>query len=87
MLREEREGIIEGLGPNRCFTRGIMLGLFSLQGLQLVTPDVLQVWDWPIWLRAVVGVASLVLALHYLMQHRGYSLMNALSHSPRIERK
>lgn len=75
----KHDQIDEKLSPIASFCRGVLVGVLGLQALQLLTPDLLMVHDWPIWLRAVVGVVVLLGAVNYLMAQRGFMLMRRMA--------
>lgn len=54
----------------RAFIRGVIAGSCLLQGLQLLTPDLLMVHLWPTWARAAAGVAFTFFGLTYVMGQR-----------------
>jgi hypothetical protein len=54
----------------RAFIRGVIAGVCLLQGLQLLTPDLMMVHEWPIWTRTWVGVVFTGMGLVYVFGQR-----------------
>lgn len=67
------------LDPIHSFSRGALVGVCALQGLQLVTPDLMMVHAWPWWLRGIVGAVFLLMAANYVLRQRGLMLMQQMA--------
>jgi len=50
----------------RAFIRGVIAGVCLLQGLQLLTPDLLMVHLWPMGARLAAGIVFASLGLLYI---------------------
>ncbi len=67
------------LTPAACFYRGTIVGLCALQGLQLWTPEIIDIYALPLWARMVAGSVFVLMAANYLIMQRGFMLIDRVS--------
>jgi cytochrome c biogenesis protein CcdA len=79
VLAKEREMIATKLNPHATFIRGIQVGALVIGGINTMIPGQFGVADWPLWIRLLAGVALIVLAIHFLLEQRGYMIIKRIS--------
>lgn len=75
----EREMIAASLSPMATFIRGVQVGALMIGGVNTIFPGQFGVVDWPLWLRAVLGSACILMAVHFLLQQRGFMIAKRIS--------
>jgi hypothetical protein len=78
-LAGERTLIALKLDPLSTFIRGVQVGALVIGGVNTIFPGQFGVVDWPLWLRAVLGGACVLLAIHFLLEQRGYMIARRIS--------
>lgn len=78
-LAKERELIATKLHPHATFLRGIQVGALVIGGINTMIPGQFGVADWPLWIRLLAGVALIALAIHFLLEQRGYMIIKRIS--------
>lgn len=76
---DEHKLIAEKLSPLASFCRGLQVGALAVGGVNTIVPGQFGVADWPLWLRAVIGGAFLLLAVNYLLAQRGFMVAKRIS--------
>ena len=75
----ERALIALKLDPVITFYRGVQVGALMIGGVNTIIPGQFGVIDWPLWLRAVLGGAFILLAVHFLLAQRGFMIARRIS--------
>ena len=78
-MQEERMKIDAKLAPISCFTRGVQVGALTIGAVNTMIPGQFGVIDWPMWLRLLIGVVFLLLAVNYLLAQRGFMVAKRIS--------
>ena len=78
-LKREKLLIALKLDPLATFIRGVQVGALMIGGVNTIFPGQFGVVDWPLWLRAVLGSACILMAVHFLLQQRGFMIARRIS--------
>lgn len=78
-MQQERAKIDAKLAPISCFTRGIHVGALTVGAVNTMIPGQFGVIDWPLWLRLLIGIVFLLLAVNYLLAQRGFMIAKRIS--------
>jgi len=74
-LDHELREIEDMVDPLPSFARGVQFGGLTVGALNTMAPGMFGVADWPQPVRMIVGLAFILLAVHFLIRQRGF--MNA----------
>ena len=75
----ERALIALKLDPMSTFIRGVQVGALMIGGINTIFPGQFGVVDWPLWLRVVLGSACILVAIHFLLEQRGFMIARRIS--------
>lgn len=78
-LKREKLMIDLKLDPMATFIRGVQVGALAIGGINTIFPGQFGVIDWPLWIRVVLGGALILLAIHFLLQQRGFMIARRIS--------
>lgn len=78
-LKREKLLIDLKLDPMSAFIRGVQVGALVIGGINTIIPGQFGVVDWPLWLRVVLGGMCVLLAIHFLLQQRGFMIARRIS--------
>ena len=75
----EREMIAASLSPMATFIRGVQVGALVIGGVNTIFPGQFGVADWPLWMRLLTGGLCILVAVHFLLEQRGYMIAKRIS--------
>jgi hypothetical protein len=75
----ERERIALQLSPMTTFIRGVQVGALVIGGINTIFPGQFGVADWPLWMRLLTGGLCILVAVHFLLEQRGYMIAKRIS--------
>jgi hypothetical protein len=78
-LAKERELVATKLNPHATFIRGIQVGALVIGGINTMIPGQFGVAEWAWWIRTPIGFALILLAIHFLLEQRGYMIIKRIS--------
>jgi hypothetical protein len=80
-LAAERELVATKLHPRATFIRGVQVGALVIGGINTMIPGQFGVVNWPLWIRLSAGFMLIMLAMHFLLEQRGYMIIKRISKS------
>lgn len=78
-LAKERELIATKLNPHATFIRGVQVGALVIGGVNTMIPGQFGVIDWAWWIRTPIGIALILMAIHFLLEQRGFMIIKRIS--------